>query len=65
MKRLGWTLLDCQVYTDHLGSLGAKSILREEFLCELKTKIEKTSLKGKWTEAFAESVAVFNGRTIG
>ena len=65
MKRLGWTLLDCQVYTDHLGSLGSKSILREEFLCELKTKIEKTSLKGKWTEAFAESVAVFNGRTIG
>jgi len=29
-------IIDCQVYTDHLASLGAKEISREEFLSYLK-----------------------------
>ncbi len=65
MKRMGWTLLDCQVYTPHLGSLGATTMAREEFLNSLKVLVEKPSIKGKWTVAFAESVEHFNGRTIG
>ena len=32
----GIQLIDCQVYTDHLASLGAREIPREEFLGYLK-----------------------------
>ncbi len=31
-----YKLIDCQVYNDHLASLGAREIDREEFLKELK-----------------------------
>lgn len=33
------SLIDCQVYTDHLASLGAKMISREDFLLQLKDLI--------------------------
>lgn len=32
----GYKLIDCQVYTDHLASLGAREIDREAFLSYLK-----------------------------
>jgi leucyl/phenylalanyl-tRNA--protein transferase len=32
LAQSGYRLIDCQVYTDHLASLGAKEISREEFL---------------------------------
>lgn len=32
----GLTMIDCQVYTDHLASLGARMIPREEFLAIIK-----------------------------
>ena len=32
MKERGVKLIDCQIYTDHLASLGAEEIPREEFL---------------------------------
>ncbi|PCI44475.1 MAG: leucyl/phenylalanyl-tRNA--protein transferase [Proteobacteria bacterium] len=31
-KREGWKCIDCQFYTDHLSSLGAKEIPRTQFL---------------------------------
>jgi leucyl/phenylalanyl-tRNA--protein transferase len=31
LKQDGVELIDCQVYTEHLGSLGAKMISRKEF----------------------------------
>lgn len=31
-KREGWKCIDCQFYTDHLASLGAKEIPRSQFL---------------------------------
>ena len=31
-----YALIDCQIYTDHLASLGAEEIPREEFLATLK-----------------------------
>ena len=33
------TLIDCQVHNDHLASLGAKEISREEYFKELKKKV--------------------------
>jgi leucyl/phenylalanyl-tRNA---protein transferase len=32
LKREGIVLIDCQVYTDHLESLGAKMIMRQQFI---------------------------------
>lgn len=36
LRTLGVRLIDCQVYTDHLASLGAEEISREEFLKYLR-----------------------------
>ncbi len=36
VKELGYRLIDCQVYNDHLASLGAREITREQFLKHLK-----------------------------
>lgn len=36
LQEEGIQLIDCQVYTDHLASLGAQEIPREEFLSYLK-----------------------------
>ncbi|MBA4197343.1 MAG: leucyl/phenylalanyl-tRNA--protein transferase [Chitinophaga sp.] len=36
LKSEGVELIDCQVYTEHLESLGAKMIMREQFLQALK-----------------------------
>ena len=36
VQRLNYTMIDCQMYTDHLASLGAKEIPRREFLKLLK-----------------------------
>lgn len=40
LKRVGVELIDCQVYTEHLESLGAKMIMREQFMQLLKHLIE-------------------------
>ncbi len=36
----GVQLIDCQVYTEHLESLGAKMMHREKFIRELKRLID-------------------------
>lgn len=36
LKEKGVQLIDCQIYTDHLASLGAEEISRKEFLLLLK-----------------------------
>lgn len=38
VQNTNYKLIDCQVYTQHLESLGAEDIPREEFLSFLKTK---------------------------
>jgi leucyl/phenylalanyl-tRNA--protein transferase len=40
LKREGVLLIDCQVYTEHLESLGAKMIMREQFIQLLQHIIE-------------------------
>jgi leucyl/phenylalanyl-tRNA--protein transferase len=41
LKSEGIQLIDCQVYTEHLESLGAKMILREQFLHLLDYLLDK------------------------
>jgi len=44
-----FTLIDCQITTNHLVSLGAKEVSRSEFLRMLKQCLTTSTLKGKWT----------------
>jgi leucyl/phenylalanyl-tRNA--protein transferase len=45
----GFELIDCQVYTEHLESLGAREIPRTEFLKLLHAGIQKPGWMGKWS----------------
>lgn len=48
LKRRGFGLIDCQVSTPHLKSLGAREIPRHEFLALLRQALEKPSTPGRW-----------------
>ena len=47
LKRWGFHLIDCQVRTEHLASLGATEIPRSEFASILKAETSRISA-GKW-----------------
>ncbi len=55
IRDLGFSVIDCQVYTDHLLSLGARMIPRKEYLDLLAAKAHLPSVRGNWgeMEAFA------------
>jgi leucyl/phenylalanyl-tRNA--protein transferase len=44
----GYELLDCQVHTDHLASLGARDMPREEFARRLALLIDKLPTPDAW-----------------
>jgi leucyl/phenylalanyl-tRNA---protein transferase len=44
----GFALIDCQVYTDHLASLGAEAVPRSRFLRELKACLASSGMVGNW-----------------
>lgn len=48
-RKWSFTLIDCQVTTEHLQALGAREIARDEFLELLETSLEYPTRKGKWT----------------
>lgn len=50
----GFELIDCQVTTDHLVSLGAREISRAEFLGHIEAACAGDDLPGPWTGDFAE-----------
>lgn len=50
LQALGWQWIDCQVYTEHLGSLGAQTMLRADFLHLLQIELKYPTWKGAWTE---------------
>ncbi|RJQ20518.1 MAG: leucyl/phenylalanyl-tRNA--protein transferase, partial [Nitrospiraceae bacterium] len=43
-----FTLIDCQVTTAHLKSLGAQDVPRDDFLLMLKSALNLPTKKGKW-----------------
>lgn len=45
-------LIDSQVHTEHLESLGAESIRRSHYLDLLGKGLEKETIRGPWTEIF-------------
>ncbi|MFO0953465.1 MAG: leucyl/phenylalanyl-tRNA--protein transferase [Isosphaeraceae bacterium] len=50
LQRRGVGLIDCQVETEHLASLGATVISREEFLRRLRECLQSPDEPGRWTE---------------
>lgn len=48
LRARGIRLVDCQVRTEHLVSLGAHEIPREEFLERLTEALDSATLHGRW-----------------
>lgn len=57
LKAWGYSFIDCQVPTNHLKSLGAKEITREEFLYKLK---KAASIKSEHEWKFDSSLSIQN-----
>lgn len=49
LKRWGFGLIDCQMVTRHLASLGARPIARAEFRAQLERLTAEPGRPGKWT----------------
>ncbi len=49
LEALGTTLIDCQVRTEHLVSLGAREIPRAEFARRLAEGLAAPTVRGPWT----------------
>ncbi len=49
LERKGFGLIDCQMKTAHLASLGAREIPRAEFLARLAELVNYPSSPGAWT----------------
>lgn len=45
----GFDLVDCQIYTEHLESLGAAEWARDRFLRELAVSVRRPTRRGPWT----------------
>jgi leucyl/phenylalanyl-tRNA--protein transferase len=54
LKEKGFTLIDCQQQTQHLGSLGARPISREKFLQYLDDNKNVETLTGSWAQLLTE-----------
>ena len=48
LEARGFTLIDCQQETAHLGSLGARAIPREDFLKKLRANAREQDFLGNW-----------------
>ncbi len=48
LSKLNFDLIDCQVTTNHLISMGGVEISRDSFLNQLKLSLQKPSLTGQW-----------------
>ncbi len=49
LRRWGYGLIDCQMVTAHLASLGARPIPRSEFRARLDALVAEPGRIGKWT----------------
>ena len=48
LKRLEFPIMDCQVSSDHVKSLGARDVSRDEFMEILIKAFRKPTLRGDW-----------------
>lgn len=57
LQRRGITLIDCQVYTDHLARFGAEEWPRKRYLKALSAALREPTRKGHWRLGHAEQDA--------
>lgn len=50
LAELNFDIIDCQVYTGHLESLGAIEIAREEFTAILAASLDRDTIRGNWSQ---------------
>lgn len=48
LEQSGFSHIDCQVYSDHLASLGAREIARRDFLALLNSNIQQMPKQSPW-----------------
>jgi leucyl/phenylalanyl-tRNA--protein transferase len=48
LRRWGTTLVDCQVYTDHLARFGAQEWSRADYLRALREALKEPTRSGRW-----------------
>jgi leucyl/phenylalanyl-tRNA--protein transferase len=51
LKRRGFGIIDCQMETRHLASLGARPIPRREFIARLDVLVSQNDAPGHWPAA--------------
>lgn len=49
LESRNFSMVDCQVYTDHLSRFGAEEIPRSDFLKLLDEALQMKSIQGSWT----------------
>ena len=52
LQHRGYKLIDCQIWSTHLGSLGARLMPRQKFLDVLAQFCEPPGNPGPWTKGF-------------
>ena len=52
LRKRDFDLIDCQVETAHLGSLGARPITRREFHARLNASLRHETIRVNWGDAF-------------
>lgn len=52
LKEWGFSLIDCQVTTNHLKSMGVEEVSRKTFLSMLNEAISHPTKKGSWRDDF-------------
>jgi len=57
LRKRGFDLIDCQVETAHLASLGARPISRREFRERLAVSLRHDTLRGHWGALLADCQA--------
>lgn len=61
LRKKGWHILDCQVVTNHLLSLGSEAISRQSYLNLLEQELNYETQVGHWTEEFNLFVQQLDG----
>jgi leucyl/phenylalanyl-tRNA--protein transferase len=48
LERWGFGLIDCQMHTEHLATLGARSMPRAQFMRKLEDLVNYPASSGNW-----------------
>lgn len=54
LRERNFAMIDCQMHTQHLASLGARTIARDEFAAQLSRLTAQPTAHGRWPTAAAQ-----------